>query len=72
MEHTRKGVNHNNVKNTVKPLAGCRPKQSIRTDPSAANMKMAVFWDVALRVWYKFTDVSEVLTASVVALMLHL
>jgi hypothetical protein len=33
---------------------------------TAVNMKMTVFWDVAPVVWWKFTDVSDVLTASVI------
>jgi hypothetical protein len=32
----------------------------------AVRMKMAVFWLLRLVVWYKFTDVSEVLAASII------
>jgi hypothetical protein len=34
-------------------------------------MKMAVLWHVALAVWYKFTNVPEVLAASVIVLMME-
>jgi hypothetical protein len=37
----------------------------------AASIKMAVLWVVALLVWCKFTDVSEVLAASIIALMME-
>jgi hypothetical protein len=38
----------------------------------ATSVKMAVFWDVAPCVWERLTDVSEVLTASIIiALMME-
>jgi hypothetical protein len=36
---------------------------------TAASMKMAVFWDVALCSLVKVTDVSEVLSASIIRAM---
>jgi hypothetical protein len=42
---------------------------SISTQKTTIDIKMTVFWDTAPLVWQKLTDVSEVLTASIIRAM---